>query len=1017
MIKVENSETEELPIPPAEGQDKPQESAFPIVGIGASAGGLPAFEAFFSGLPADVETGMAFVLVQHLSPDHKSILPDIISRYTRMKVFEVTNGMVVRPDSVYVIPPDCSMTFLNGVLELVKPTSLRYHRLPIDLFFRSLAQNQQERAIGIVLSGTGSDGTLGVRAIKGEGGMVMAQSPESTEYDGMPRSAIGTGLVDYELPPAEMPARLMAYVRHSFSIPTLPASDAVFEVGDVLNKIFILLHAHTGHDFSQYKIATIRRRIERRMALQQISAMDKYVEYLERTPIEVESLFRDMLIGVTNFFRDPKAFEALNKRIIPGLFIDRNSDSVIRLWSSGCSTGEEAYSIAILLAEYQVSIKQRFKVQIFATDIDSNAIAIARDGLYPASIAADVSPERLAHFFTEESSGNAWRINKSIRDMLIFSEHNIIKDPPFSKLDVISCRNLMIYLDQKLQKQIIPWFHYALKPGGVLFLGTSETTGEFIDLFSTLDNKMKIYQRKEGVVSLPPVSMKWSGNPVTAIRAELPQDAGKIAHPAQVPMRTLIENTLLQAMPAALLVNGQGDIFYIYGRTGKFLEPMQGDSTTNNILKMAREGLMHGLTITLNKAVVTNEIARLPDIQVKTNGDFTTVNLIIRPVMIDRAGSAVPTVSGVSPVRPGSTLYLVTLEEVPPDIESCNKPSADDDANARIEALTLALQLKDEYLQVTREELQTSNEEFQSSSEEMQSMNEELQSTNEELETSREELQSINEELTTVNSELQANMAELSKSNNNMTNLLSGTGIATVFVDHQLCILSFTPTISRLINLIPTDVGRPVAHFVSNLIGYDDLVADTQAVLDTLTPKEMKVQTTEGKWYRMRIQPYLTINKVVEGAVITLTDITNEEKMREALRKANEQLRLAVVVRDSYDAVTLHDMNGRILAWNPGAVRMFGWSEAEALEMNLLDRVPESLKKEELLKLHQLSQSEILEPYFTRRLTRDGSIMEVSILSSPLINEAGHIYAIATTERIKSLATDEALAMEMENGK
>ncbi len=998
--KKENIETEEMQIPLQSGQNTPQEDSFPIVGIGASAGGLAAFEAFFSGMPADVKTGMAFVLVQHLSPAHKSILPDIISRYTRMKVFEVTNGMAVRPDCVYVIPPDCNMTFQNGVLELDRPASLRHLRLPVDMFFRSLAANRQSRAIGIVLSGTGSDGTFGVRAIKGEGGMIMVQTPDSTDYDGMPRSAIATGLVDYELLPAEMPARLIDYINYSTTVaPVSPAAKSVSDIENLLNKIFILLHAHTGHDFSQYKTTSINRRIERRMALQQITDIERYVEYLQQNPVEVQALFRDMLIGVTNFFRDPKAFEVLERQVIPELFETINSEGVIRVWSAGCSTGEEAYSIAILLAEYQASIKRNFKVQLFATDIDSNAIAVARAGLYPASIAADVSQERLTRFFIEEPGGNFWRINKNIRDMLIFSEQNIIKDPPFSRLDLISCRNLMIYLNQKLQKQILPRFHYALNPGGFLFLGTSETTGDFIDLFSTIDNKMKIYQRKEGVTGVPPLFPEWSRNPVTAIKTGLPQDIEKIPLSIQRPLRSVIENALLQTMPAALLVNDHGDIFHIYGRTGMFLEPMQGDSTTNNILKMAREGLLHQLTITLNRAVTTKEIVRCPGIRVKTNGDFITVNLVIRPMIIDKTEPA--------PIIPSAAiLYLVTLEEIPPEFENSNNPSVGGNADARIEALKLALQVKEEYLQVTKEELQTSNEEFQSSNEEMQSMNEELQSTNEELETSREELQSVNEELSTVNSELQNKVAELSKANNDINNLLSGTGIATVFVDHQLRILNFTPSISMIINLIPTDVGRPIAHFVSNLIGYNSMVADTQTVLNTLIPQERKVQTKDGRFYRMRILPYLTLNKSIEGAVITLVDITDEEDLRERLQKANDQLRLSVVIRDSRDAITVHDMNGRILAWNHGAVRMFGWSEAEALSMNILDRIPESLKKEEMLRLHQLSHAEILEPYFTRRLAKDGSGIEVSMVSSPLINEAGHVYAIATTERMKGFIKD-----------
>ncbi|MEI8063827.1 MAG: chemotaxis protein CheB, partial [Verrucomicrobiota bacterium] len=442
------------------------DDTFPIVGIGASAGGLAAFEAFFSGMPADTDPGMAFVLVQHLAPDHKSILTDLIRRYTRMQVYEVEDGIKVQPNCTYIIPPNCDMAFLNGTLQLLPPAAPRGQRLPIDFFFRSLAADQHERAICIVLSGTGSDGTLGVRAVKGGGGMVMVQNPSSTEYDGMPRSALATGLVDYELPPAEMPAQLITYASRAFGTLEPHPANTLTKTENALKKIFILLRAQTGNDFSQYKPSTINRRIDRRMAVHQVDTLDNYVKYLQQTPAEVKALFCDLLIGVTNFFRDPETFKILEEQIVPKLFAGKRADSVIRVWSPGCSTGEEAYSLAILLAERQEALKQSFKVQVFATDLDSEAIATARLGRYPSSIAADITPERLARFFTAESDGSAYRINKGLRDILIFSEQNVVKDPPFSKLDLISCRNLLIYMGGELQKKLIPLFHYALNPGG-----------------------------------------------------------------------------------------------------------------------------------------------------------------------------------------------------------------------------------------------------------------------------------------------------------------------------------------------------------------------------------------------------------------------------------------------------------------------------------------------------------------------------------------------------------------------
>ncbi|MBF0233490.1 MAG: PAS domain-containing protein [Desulfamplus sp.] len=863
-------------IEPVINKNIPDEKNFPIAGVGASAGGLLAFEAFFSGMPADIDTGIAFILVQHLSPEHKSILPDIIGRYTRMKVFEVTDGIKVMPNCIYIIPPKYDMAFLNGKLHLLNPTDIRGHRLPIDFFFRSLAKDQKERAIAIVLSGTGSDGTLGVRAVKGEGGMVMVQNPESTEYDGMPRNAINTGMVDYVLPPAEMADQLISYVNYSFGKQTKPPVLSVPKAEDYLNKIFILLRAQTGHDFSQYKTNTIYRRIERRMAIHQIKEIGDYVLYLQKIPTEVTALFRDLLIGVTNFFRDPEAFVELERQIIPKLFAAKAVDGIIRVWSPGCSTGEEAYSIAILIAEYQESIKQNYKVQIFATDIDSHAIAIARAGIYPASIATDISADRLQRFFRSESDGTLWSIHKKIREMLIFSEQNMINDPPFSRLDLISCRNLMIYLDGRLQKKIIPMFHYSLNPGGFLFLGTSETTGEFNHLFTTLDRKLKIYQRKDVDIGIPRTSFMPFVFPLISAQAPgAPQlTAGKKGSPIKRPMRELTEEILLQqVVPTAILVNSQGEILYIHGRTGKFLELMPGETTTYNILNMAREGLKYELTIHLHKAVATKEIVCCSDIQVKTNGDFTTVNLTIRPVETDRAHN---TKAG-SPLHPDLTLYLITMEEMQSGIKRSSQPSGKEDrpldSDARILSLEQALQIKDEYLQATNEELETSNEELKSSNEEMQSMNEELQSTNEELETSKEELQSLNEELSTVNAELQAKVADLSRANNDMNNLLAGTGIATIFVDHKLCVMRFTPTITNIINLILTDVGRPVAHLVANLVNYETLVADIQTVLNNLIPKEVRVQTKSGAWYQLKIQPYRTLENVIEGAVLTFVNI------------------------------------------------------------------------------------------------------------------------------------------------
>lgn len=1012
--KVDAAQSDRVPVPSGDVDAAMPPDAtlgrasFPIVGVGASAGGLAAFEAFFSGMPADREPGMAFVLVQHLAPDHSSILTELVQRSTRMKVMEVADGMEVHINCVYIIPPNRDMAFLNGTLQLLEPVAPRGHRLPVDFLFRSLAQDQHERAIGIVLSGTGGDGTLGVRAIKGEGGMVMVQNPDSCEFDGMPRNAMATGLVDYVLAPAEMSAQLLAYVAQAFGRPAMPASHLEPLNENAFRKIFVLLRTQTGHDFSQYKPSTIYRRIERRMAVHQIDTMGGYVKYLQQTSSEVEALFRDLLIGVTNFFRDPEAFLALQEQGIPKLFEGKPPGAVVRVWTMGCSTGEEAYSLAILLQERLELLKSSYKVQIFATDIDSRAITAARAGLYPVSIADDITPERLERFFTLEPGGSAYRVHKGIRDMLVFSEHDVAKDPPFSKLDLISCRNLLIYMGAELQKKLIALFHYALNPGGILFLGSSETVGEYGDLFTVQDRKAKLFLRKEDFQGAKRAALgRFLAHTPTMVASDklAPVTSGKVSGAMKMSVREVTEQTLLtQVAPVAVLVNGLGDILYLHGRAGQFLEPATGEAGINNIFKMAREGLRRDLMTSLHKVAASKERVSVPNLRVTANGHTTRVNLTV-------CTAALSPVSALE-----SPLYLVVLEQAPVlaadlgRIPSEAGPAGGEDrstlASAQIAELNEELQAKEEYLHAANEELETSNEELKSSNEEMQSINEELQSTNEELETSKEELQSLNEELATVNSELQTKVTDLSRANNDMNNLLAGTGIGTVFVDHNLRILRFTPAVTQIINLILSDVGRPVGHIASNLVGYDRLVADTQMVLKTLIPKAVDVTTTDGKSYTLHILPYRTLDNVIEGAVITFVDITEVVRTRDALQKANALLRLAVVVRDAFDAITVQDLDGRVIAWNPGAERMYGWSEAEALQMNVRDRIPAALQENAMLKVHQLSRAQALEPYLTQRLTKDGTVIDVSLTSTALLNEAGHMYAIATTERAKDPGPD-----------
>ncbi len=897
---------------------EPVEAGFPIVGIGASAGGLPALEAFYSGMPSDTESGMAFVVVQHLSPHHKSMLVELVKRYTKMQVFEIENGMKVLPNCTYIIPPNHDLSLRGGALWLIQHTTQVPH-LSIDFFFRSLAEAQHERAICVVLSGTGSDGTLGLRAVKGEGGLAIAQAPDSTEYDGMPRSAIATGMVDYVLPPAEIPGQILAFVRHAFR---RDRNDAK-QVDGVLKRLCLILRAQTGHDFSQYKETTLVRRMDRRMALHQIARPEEYLRYARDTPAEVDALFHDLLIGVTNFFRDPEAFRVLEEKVIPQLVTEKSQHVPVRVWVCGCSTGEEAYSLAILLYEHMLSTKHSFKIQVFATDIDPQAIEFARAGIYPASIAADVTEQRLNRFFTHDPQRGTYRIQKHIRDLLIFSEQDVIKDPPFSRLDLVSCRNLLIYLNTDLQKKLIPLFHYALVPSGCLFLGTSETVGDSARLFNVVDRKWKIFTRlPDESGARPPladfVPPLFNAQPATANAPAKPAGGDSSA------LRRVTEQALVEHYAqAAVLINGRGDILHILGRTGKFLEPAVGDAAMN-ILPMARDGLRRELTVALHKAVAQRKPVDYNGLRVKANGDYIGANLTVRPVEIGDKSA------------PATIAFLVVLEEVPePASDGAPTDAARAEQSGRIATLEQELRSKDEYLQTTLEEMETTNEELKSTNEELQSVNEELQSTNEELETSKEELQSVNEELSTVNAELHDKVADLSRANNDMNNLLAGTGVGTLFVDHQLRISRFTPAATQIVNLIESDIGRPLEHVVTNIVGYDSMVQDIRAVLDSLVPREAEIRTKNGNWYLMRIRPYRTMENLIEGAVVTLVDITERKRAEESLLLSES--RLNGFINQAYAGVAELDLDGRFLFVNRRLVDMLGWPREELLRRNIRD--------------------------------------------------------------------------------
>jgi two-component system CheB/CheR fusion protein len=686
----------------------------------------------------------------------------------------------------------------------------------------------------------------------------------------------------------------------------------------------------------------------------------------------------------------------LQEKVIPKIFEGKHIGETIRIWVAGCSTGEEAYSIGILLKEYMEKSGRTFKIQIFATDIDTRAIQRARAGIYPASIDVDVSKERLERFFNVGPDGN-YTIHKNIREMIIFSEHDLTKDPPFSKLDLLSCRNVLIYMDRELQNRLIPLFYYALNGGKYLFLGSSETINGFTNLFNILDRKEKLYQSKQDVKAdqLRSIVSFIPSRPEPKRIYDIPHEIPALV---KSKYREMIEHILIQRYaPAGVLVDEKGNIFYISGRTGMYLEPAPGGAGMN-ILSMAREGLHQSLSIALQKAAIGKKLLSYPEVQVKTNGDFTKVNLTIIPVAL------------TSYVAEGPDLFLVIFEESPKlkqkkteetgsREEKSPNSGSETEVDRSILELKEQLQARETELRATNEELQTSTEELKSSNEEMQSINEELQSTNEELESSKEELQSVNEELITVNTELQNKVSDLSQAYNDMNNLLSGTDIGSIFVDYNMCIMRFTPAVIKIFNLIPTDVGRPIWDIVPNILKYDNLLEDIREVLDNLITKEIEIQTRDSCWYLMRIRPYRTLDNVIKGAVITFVDITELRKSRELLKKSETFKRLAVIVRDSNDAVILQDLKGQILAWNSKAEKMYGWTETEALKMTTCSLIPEERKEEEVNKIKRLSRAEALEPYFTQRLTKDGQKVDVLITASSLIDENDVIYAIATTEK------------------
>ena len=841
---------------------------FPIIGIGASAGGLEALEQFFENMPPD--SGMAFVVIQHLDPDHPGIMPELLQRITPMKVFQATDKLMVKPNHVYVIPPNKSMSILRGALFLFEPIETRGLRLPIDYFFESLAIDQKEKSAGIILSGMGSDGSQGIRKIKEMNGVVLFQEPVNAKFDGMPRSAINAVIVDIVAPAIELPKLLMNCLKH---IP-IATSDLITDIKNTSNleKIIILLRSQTGHDFSLYKKNTLFRRIERRMNVHQIDKIHNYVRFMQENPKETEILFKELLIGVTNFFRDAAVWDKLKKDIFPQMFAEFPNGYAFRAWVTGCSTGEEAYSLAIAFKEAYENIKleKNFSLQIFATDLEVDAIELARRGEYSSNIVADVSPERISNFFTNIQNG--FKINSSIREMVVFAPQNVIKDPPFTKLDFLSCRNMLIYMEAELQKRLMTLFHYSLNPRGIMLLGSAENESSGNGFFTLLDSKLKIFKRSE-LPKIPELSN---------FPSSFSQRIISLTETGQKPMKeieniqTLADRLLLQRFsPASVLINDQGDILYITGKTGKYLEPAAGKANMN-IYAMAREGLNTMLTGAIRKAKQNYETVQLKNLKVGTNGGTQFVDVTIQQIE--------------KPEALKGSIMIVFSDVVSPVSEIQTKKARGKVTSEHHQEIENELQRANEELQSTREEMQTSQEELKSTNEELQSTNEELQSTNEELTTSKEEMQSLNEELQTMNVELQSKIGDFVMANNDMINLLNSTDIATLFLDKELNIRRFTEQLSKIVKLRPTDIGRPFTDLVNNL-EYPEIVTHAKEVLRTLVFRETAITTNAGNWFNVRIMPYRTFDDKIDGLVITFVDITVAKKLEIELNKTVELLR------------------------------------------------------------------------------------------------------------------------------
>ena len=941
----------------------------PVVGLGASAGGLEALDSFFRAVPES--SGCAYVVVVHLDPTHISILPELLQKCTKMTVSQIADGMAVKPNHVYIIPPNKNVNIIGGALSLSDLGEPRSAIRPIDSFLRSLAQDQERNAVCIILSGTGTDGTIGARAVKGGSGMVIVQNEESAKYDGMPRSAIGTGLVDFILPPHKMPAQIVKYTRHAKLLSISDKDQAEDAAPIQLQKILVILRSRTNHDFSLYKRNTIYRRIERRMNVHQIDDISDYVHYLHDSEREADILFKELLIGVTSFFRDPDLFEHLQQNVFPKMLQGKPEDYTIRAWSAGCSSGEEAYTLAIALHEYMERSGTHYHVQIFGTDIDETAIDVARAGIYPESIESDLGPDRTRRYFIKEDSGR-YIVKKQIREMLVFAPQNVIKDPPFTKLDLLCCRNLLIYLGTELQRRLMPVFNYSLKPNGILVLGSSETIGQATDLFAPQNKKLKVFTRKNTgaqpyrILAIPPPA-----DAPTAQEIALPVTVQKAE---EISALQLVETILKQTVtPPCAIINDASDVVYIHGSTGRFLETPEGKISVN-ILEMARSGLKNELSSAIKEAATYNHEVTRKGLRIGHGDSRLFLDLTVKPILEQSAMRG---------------LMMVIFEETTEPSKRGATKVEPKRPRKSAEELEEELRYNKENLQTTIEELETSNEELKSTNEELQSTNEEMQSTNEELETSKEELQSLNEEASTVNTELQARIDELSITTDDMKNLLDSTHIATLFLDTDMNIRRFTPALKKIVPLAATDFERPIGELASRLIDVD-IAEQSQKVLSELAMLELEVESRDNTMYLMRIRPYRTTANVIDGVVITFEDITESRHDRQTVMTS--ELMFRSLFELASDSVVLIDPDtDRIDEFNDRAHRHLGYTKEEFSHLALSDIESGDATQKYMEIVAKRGTGE----FDTTQTTKSGKDHEVHVRGKA-IEVAGKIYLLST---------------------